>query len=112
MDRSRDGALPGALALAAAEGLRLEAAFLGAGFAAFRGLAEAVARAADFLAGLGAGFVFRVGMGKSASVQIYQRSGTGRRDGMRQPFAVAGGPTTLTDFSAIIFLEQATAQTS
>jgi hypothetical protein len=45
-----------------------------AGLAAFEGPAEGLERRAGFLAGLGASFVFPVGM-RRTSVQIYQRSG-------------------------------------
>jgi hypothetical protein len=67
---------------AAAEGFRA-GDFRSAGFAAFGALAEGLERRAGFLAGLDAGFVFRVGMGK-ASVQVYQRSRAGRRSRERQ----------------------------
>ena len=69
-ERSRGWALSSALGfVAAAEGFWPVGFFFGAGFAAFGGLVERVKRRADFLEGLDAGFVFRVGKGK-ASVQV------------------------------------------
>lgn len=50
--------------------------FRRAGFLGFDGLADGLECRAGFLAGLDAGFGFRVGMGRSSAFQVYQRSGT------------------------------------
>ena len=64
-ERSRGWALSAGLAFERAESFRSWGFFFGAGFATFKGLVDAVERREDFLAGLGAGFVFRFGMGES-----------------------------------------------
>ena len=60
-ERSRGWVLLPALGFATAGGFRPVGFFFGAGFAAFGRLVEGVKRRADFLEGLDAGFIFRVG---------------------------------------------------